>query len=368
MKIALEIIPAHRTIDDGYSRFMYAIVNAVLARNTRHEFLVILGPDGNESFITPSVRATVVRCKPGNRNLNQQFSAARLARAWGADVLHNFGAPASLFWGKPLILTIHDVAIVAQPELFPKRWVWYQRYTYAALKKKNPLVVTVSEFSKSEIVKYFRFPADRIHVVYPIPFHAPRAVGTDEQDRTRAQLSLPQKYFLYVGILEPRKNLVRLVHAFEQYRAHGGDAALVLGGRMGWKSAELQDAIRVSPAAEHIHLPGFLSDEQLPGVISAAHAFVYPSLYEGFGIPPVEALMFDVPVLSSTAASLPEVLGDAALLVDPLDTDVIAAGLRRIDDDTALRTDLVARGRLRRARYGADASAAAVLSLYDLIR
>jgi glycosyltransferase involved in cell wall biosynthesis len=171
---------------------------------------------------------------------------------------------------------------------------------------------------------------------------------------------------LYVGILEPRKNLVRLIHAFERYRAAGGDAALVIAGRIGWKAAEIERAARDSSVSTDIYMIGYVDDAHLPALISGAHAFTFPSLYEGFGAPPVEALMFDVPVLAANASCLPEILGDAAMYVDPLNEEDIATGLRQIDTDTQLRERLIHAGKTQRSLYSADNTAKGILRLYDL--
>lgn len=367
MRICLEIIPAHHEIDDGFSRWMYSVSNALFVKDTRHEFLIILGPQGNASLLKPNSRCTIMQCPPRNQNINQQFTAARLARKWGADVLHNFGAPASLMWSGKMILTIHDAAIVTHPELFPKRWALFQKYAYAALKKKNPQVITVSEFSRQEIATTMGFPIDRIHVVHPIPAFSGRDVTEDDRARSRVAYPLPKKYFFYVGVIEPRKNLTRLIAAFVKYRQESGDADLVIGGNIGWKATEIVNAAHTSPFAAHIHFTGYISDELLPGVMAGAHAFVYPSIQEGFGIPPVEALMFDVPVLSSNASCLPEVLGNAALLVNPLDVNSIAAGLHTIDTDNNLRQRLITNGKTQRLLYSAEKTAARIECIYDLL-
>src|SRR5579883_696275 len=160
MRIALDIVPAQHSVDSGYGRYMYALTSALIdatKEKNEHHFLVILGKNGNESLIPRASNVEIAHCKAANQNVNQQWYAASIARKWKADLLHNMGAPASMLWNGKLILTIHDIASVRFPKLFPKRWSLFQKYAYIYLKKKNPIVVTVSEFSKQEIAGHYHY-------------------------------------------------------------------------------------------------------------------------------------------------------------------------------------------------------------------
>jgi len=371
MRIALDIVPAQRTADSGYGRYMYALTNALLKEKTQHTFLAILGNNGNEALLPDVPNLEFARCPSGNQNINQQWHASHAARKWNADVLHNLGAPASMLWSGKLILTIHDVASVRFPELFPTRWRLFQKYAYTYLKKKNPLVVTISEFSKREIVEHLHYPVERIRVIPPIPGFQPQEISNDEKAAVKSKYKLPDAYFLYVGVIEPRKNLVRLVKAFEKYYSQSesqktnAGASLVIAGKIGWHAQELQKTIAASPVKARIYLPGYIEERDLPTLMASARAFVFPSLYEGFGAPPLEALMVNTPVLTSNCASLPEAVGNAGLLVDPTDINAIAEGLARIDSDDALRATLIANGAAHRANFTPEKTATKILAVYD---
>jgi glycosyltransferase involved in cell wall biosynthesis len=366
MRIALDIVPAQHSVDSGYGRYMYALTSALIKEKSEHQFLVILGKNGNEKLIPRASNVEIAHCKAANQNVNQQWHAASIARKWKADLLHNMGAPASMLWNGKLILTIHDIASVRFPKLFPKRWSLFQKYAYIYLKKKNPMVVTVSEFSKREIAEHYHYSAERIRVVHPIPGLQPRSVSSEEIFAVRIKYKLPEKYFLYLGVIEPRKNLIRLVQAFEEYCASTQtETSLVIAGKIGWHARELQEAIAQSPVKQRIVLPGYIDDTDLAAMLASAHAFVYPSLYEGFGYPPLEALMVNTPVLTSNCASLPEAVGDAGLPVDPLDVHALAEGLHRIDTDITLRTQLIANGEKHRMNFTPEHSARKILTLYN---
>ncbi|MFQ3661823.1 MAG: glycosyltransferase family 1 protein, partial [Chloroflexaceae bacterium] len=161
--------------------------------------------------------------------------------------------------------------------------------------------------------------------------------------------ALEAPYFLYIGTIQPRKNLTRLIEAF----AHAGpdDALLVIAGRRGWLSEPIVRRVAELGLTNRVRFPGYVPDADLPALLSGALAFVFPSLYEGFGMPVLEAMACGAPVLTSTTSALPEVAGDAALLVDPCDTDAIAAALRRLAADAPLRASLRARGLVRAADF-----------------
>ena len=167
---------------------------------------------------------------------------------------------------------------------------------------------------------------------------------------------------MYVGTLQPRKNLARLIEAFARAQTHP-DTQLLIAGRAGWLSEPLADIARAHGVADRVHLIGFVPDADLPSLLAGARAFVFPSLYEGFGMPVLEAMASGAAVLTSTTSALPEVAGDAACLVDPTDVDAIAAGISRLDGDDAYHVDLVAKGFQQAQRFSWDTCAATTLAV-----
>jgi glycosyltransferase involved in cell wall biosynthesis len=251
------------------------------------------------------------------------------------------------------VVTIHDCAFFDCPDGFTPSFVrWYQ-YLVPRLARRAARILTVSSFSRDRICELFRIAPEKVII-------APNGVSTHwrpamKQDvvNIRARLGLEQPYVLYVGSIEPRKNLQRLLESWQQLGAAKSGLTLLLVGAQG----------RVFRDASFDQLPGdvrttgFLPDADLRSLFTDAEAFVFPSLYEGFGLPVLEAMACGTPVLCSQAAALPEVAGDAALLVDPLDTESIADGLRRILTDHELRQTLRQRGFRRVAEFSWDATA-----------
>ena len=211
-------------------------------------------------------------------------------------------------------------------------------------------------------------PEEKVHVIYPgynADLFRPD-LPQSESDEALQRHGLQADYFLHVGTLEPRKNLVRLIQAFDLVRRKSHeDIQLVLAGGKGWKYESIFEEIHRLNLHDSVRLLGYVPDEDLPGLIKGARAVVYPSLYEGFGIPPLEAMAVGTPVLTSNTSSLPEVVGDAAVLVDPEDVGSIASGMEDIWTDGDLRQSLQEKGWLRAQRFAWDKSARQTMDLYN---
>ncbi len=251
------------------------------------------------------------------------------------------------------VVTIHDLGYHYYPEahtVFQNIYLrWSTRYNARAATR----VVADSEATKRDLIHYYRIPEERIRVVYPgrdeslVPIVEPGA-----QARMRARYGLSDSYLLYVGTLHPRKNLVRLVQAFAIFlrSSLSPNLQLVLAGQKGWLYDEVLTQVRKLGLTERVVLTGYVPDADLPVLLSGALAFVFPSLYEGFGLPMLEAMACETPVVCSNVSSLPEVAGEAALLVDPLDTESLVNAIGQIVTDEGLRRTLVERG-LRQMQY-----------------
>ncbi len=277
--------------------------------------------------------------------------------------------------GLPSIATIHDIV----PLRHPQTTLDDKRFFYRLVKRllaEMDHIVTVSEFSRQDIMAMFGVPADRITNTYQAVRLPP---GADKDETTLAHelqsaYGLEKDgYFLFYGALEPKKNVGRLVEA---YAGSGARIPLVIAGGLGWQYDEdlarigserfrsyRVDGGTIRPEHRVIRLD-YVPASRLASLIRGARAVTFPSIYEGFGLPVLEAMLLGTPVLTSTLSSLPEVAGDAALLVDPYDVDAIAAGLRRLDGDADLRAELVRRGRERAALFSEERYAEAVGTVY----
>jgi glycosyltransferase involved in cell wall biosynthesis len=253
----------------------------------------------------------------------------------------------------PCSVIVYDLVPFVEGARSQARAARIERATIRPALRRAAALLCISEATRSDLVARFPRAAGRAHVV---PLGAdPRFASAQRDPAVEERHGLDRPYVLAVGTLEPRKNLERLIAA---WRGLDGTHALALVGPRGWEEERIVEAAR----AGDVRLLGRVSDEDLAALYAGCACFAYPSLYEGFGLPVLEAMAAGAPVLTSNVSSLPEVAGDAALLVDPLDTEALRAGLERLLSDEALRADLAARGRERAALFTWDRTAAATLA------
>lgn len=253
----------------------------------------------------------------------------------------------------PIVSTVHDVSFLAHPEWFSFRDRVVLRAGVGATLARGASVLTVSDFSKVEIGDYYRVPADRIQVTKEAADPRFRVLTPGESGVDRLlEMGIRLPYVLAVGNLQPRKNLARLVESFVRLKQESPiPHQLVLAGKAQWKQSDLYEAIRRSGVEKDVLATGYITDDALVSLYNAADVFVYPSLYEGFGLPVLEAMACGVPVVASQTTSIPEVAGDAALLVDPLDTRELAKAIGRVLLDRPLHETLRAKGLKQAATF-----------------
>ncbi|HEY2410911.1 MAG TPA: glycosyltransferase family 1 protein [Pirellulaceae bacterium] len=269
-----------------------------------------------------------------------------LPRRLGRDLLWSPSTTGPLSV-KRQVVTIHDCAFFDQANCFSRAFAaWYQ-FLVPRLARAARRIIAVSEFSKQRIVELCRVPAEKVSVIYSGVGNQFRPHSVDEIAAVRTKLALPQRYILCVGSLEPRKNLGRLLQAWQRVQPRLAGLSLVL---VGAKSHVFRDA-GLSESPPGVHLAGYLDDELLPAVYAGAELFVYPSIYEGFGLPVIEAMASGAPVITSNVTALPEVAGDAAAFVDPLHVDSIAAGIETLAQNEQQKSELRQKGIIRAAQF-----------------
>jgi alpha-1,3-rhamnosyl/mannosyltransferase len=255
---------------------------------------------------------------------------------------------------------VHDLTFVRFPELCTPDVLQYRELVRRAI-GRGAVVHTPSEFVAGEVREAFDVPADRV-----VAIHSGVAAVAGGDAAAGARLAGGKRYVLALGTVEPRKNLPTLVRAFAAVAAADPDAdvRLVVAGPDGWDHDQFTDAVRASAARDRIVRLGYVADVARRDLLAGATVFAYPSRYEGFGLPPLEAMAVSVPVVATAAGALPEVLGDAARFVDPTDDDALAGAIIGLLDDTGAREELVARGHQQVARYSWTQTADAVVALY----
>jgi glycosyltransferase involved in cell wall biosynthesis len=273
------------------------------------------------------------------------------------DVVHatNYVAPPARV---PVVVSIYDLTFVRFPELCTPDTLRYPRLVRRAMERGVQVHVT-SDFVGREVADAFGLDPTRIRRVYP--GIAPVAGGDAARGRTLAQAD---EYLLALGTVEPRKNLPALVRAFDSFAAERDGTKLVVAGPDGWGVEAYTTAAREARARDRIVRLGFVTDDDRRHLLAGASAFAYPSVYEGFGFPPLEAMAAGVPVVAGTAGSLPEVLGDAAALVDPADVDALAAALLQAIADPDWRERAVRRGKERAGRFTWPVAVDEMVKLY----
>lgn len=280
-----------------------------------------------------------------------QMRAARALTALNPDVAHftngmiPFASPVST------IVTIHDMSLRLYPRCHPVRRLLLNRPLMRVAITQAAAIVTVSQSARRDLLRLHGVPPDRVSVVHEAASPAFRPIADrDRLDVVRARHGLPARFILYVGAIEPRKNLSRLVDAFAAARARGVPHHLVCVGPYGWSSRGLAGRIERLGLNEVVHFTGYVPFEDLPGIYNLAEFFVFPSLYEGFGLPVVEAMASGLPVITSNTSSLGEIAAGAAETIDPTDTEALTDAIVRLAASPELRRDLSRRG-LQRSRF-----------------
>jgi glycosyltransferase involved in cell wall biosynthesis len=268
--------------------------------------------------------------------------------------VHFVGFPAVLAQRKPTVVTVHDLTFKTRPETrgdLISRFHWEFFGVRGARRADH--VITISQNTQRDIQHFLNVPEERISVIYEAAASIFRPVEPESARITaRGKYGIEGRYILFVGTLEPIKNLSRLIEAYALARQRGmTEPSLVVVGQKGWQFADIFARVERLGLQDEIVFTGFVPDEDLPALYSGADVFVMPSLYEGFGLPVLEAMACGTPVLTSDVSSLPEIASDAAILVNPMDVDALAEALERVCGDDYLRQNMRLAGLARAAQF-----------------
>ncbi len=290
---------------------------------------------------------------------------ARAVNTSGVSLFHGIDHNMTPLLKFPSIVTVHDLIplVLRGPYLGPKSWLWMQAHRAAC--RRASLVIAVSECTRDDVARIWKISRERIEAVPEgvSPRYRPVEGGPLEKILERCGIRRP--YLLYIGGFDPRKNIGNMLLAYKRFLLAGGEAAMVLCGDVGGFADYLADEIAELGLGGSVLLPGFVADEDLPALYSGALALVFVSVYEGFGLPLLEAMACGTPVLASDVSSIPGVVGDAALLVDPLDPTAIAGGLTLLAEDPDTRARLVEKGLSRSSGFTWEKTAARIRELYE---
>ena len=367
MRVAIDARKLH---DFGIGTYIRNLLRQ-LARIDQQTEYVLLSPEPDldiAAHLGPNFR-TVLEPSP-NYSLREQLHVPWVLHRERPDVFHAPHYVLPLAVRCRSVVTIHDCIHLMFPQYLPNKAAYaYARTSMWAAVKRSDCILTVSEASKRDILHFFNVAPEKIVVVYnAIDDHFWLTPPEDEVARVRERYQLDHQFVLYVGNIKPHKNLVRLIEAFDELRRTGlEDLKLLIIGDEISKLPALRRAVHGHKLHKHVRFLGYVSDGTLRILYRLASAFVFPSLYEGFGLPPLEAMASGTPVVTSNQSSLPEVTGDAAVLVDPYDVGSIVDGMRRVLTDTVLADDLRRRGPERAREFSWARSVEKTRQVYEAV-
>lgn len=347
---------------EGIGRFSHELLRRLVKNHPEVEWIFLFDRHPDPQFIYgPNVTAIVL--PPPTRHpllwwFWMEFRIPRALKKAGADLFFSPDGFASLHTSVPQAVVIHDLNFEHYPHFLPFSVRRYYRRFFPRFAHKARRVITVSHFSAGDISGRYGVDPGKIDVVPNAISEEFRPLGEEEKRLAANEYAGGAPYFVFVGAFNPRKNLVTLLRAFGQFSLNDPDRhKLVLVGAPMFRLAELEAARAALPFPERLVFAGRLDNRRLNHCLGGARGLAFPSVFEGFGIPVVEAFACGVPVLTSSVSSLPEVAGGAALLVDPMDADAIAEGLSRLATDSSLREDLIGKGFERARDFSWDRSA-----------
>ncbi len=351
----------------GINWYIYHLLQN-LAPISDFDYTVFLGDRHAREYFRPMTinPSRLPTHQPIVRIAWEQFVQPFAVRRAHIDLLHALAFAGPLAISIPWIVTVYDLSFVRYPRSFNSLNRLYLTWAVRNSLRRANRVIAISESTRRDLVATFGADPARIAAVYcgVDPSFAP-AQNQTELESFRVRRRVPERFILHVGTIEPRKNIARLVRALARAkRAARLPHRLVLIGARGWKYAEVDAVIEQEGMQEDVVFAGYAPPDELPLWYRAADVFAYPSRYEGFGLPPLEALASGTPVVASNAASLPEVVGDAALLVAPDDEAALADALVRAATDAALREQMIARGLAQAAKFSWARAARETADIY----
>lgn len=275
---------------------------------------------------------------------------------------------APLAFGGKTITFIYDISFVTHRQFSNDKNARLLNKEVPKAVKKSDLIITISKNAKEEIIKHYGADANKIQIVYPAVDHKMfHRSGRGEMAKVQKKYNLSKKYILYTGTIEPRKNIVGIIDAYKALPQQLRDEyQLVLAGGKGWKDEEIKRSLAAAKG-ENIRLTGYVKDEDLPPLYSGASVFVYPSFYEGFGMPPLEAMACGVPVITSNNSSLPEAVGIAGITINAEDTKALTQNIKRVLTDEKLAKNMIKEGYLQAKKFSWTVSAAKLKDIIDTI-
>lgn len=366
MKIAVNTRFLLKDYLEGYGYFIFETFLRIVRNHPEHEFIFIFDRPYDSKFIfAENIKPVVIGPQarhPLLWKLWYDIKIPAVLKKYKADVFVSCDGFCSLGTNVPQCIVVHDLSFLHYPSFNKKaHTIFYKRYIPRFLKKAGS-IATVSAFSKQDILSFYKnIPASKINVVYSGVKEIFKPVGEKEKKAIKEQYTSGKEFFIYVGAIHPRKNLENLLKAFSVFKKRQQSGMkLLLVGRLAWKYQPFLEKLKTYKYRDDVVLTGYVSDEELSRILGSAYAMLYPSLFEGFGVPVLEAMHCDVPVITSINSSMQEIAQEAALYCDPSDYNSIADKMMLLYKDENLRKKLIIKGKEIFPKYSWDATAEAI--------
>ena len=367
MNFGLDGIPLNQSLT-GVGHYTLELAHA-LARIASEDHFELVSPlpylprpelkaPSNLQFTQPKLNAL-------DRRFWWQVGLPRYIRRSRFNLFHGTNYSVPLFKPCSTVVTVHDLSLLLWPQTHAQHLSRRARWRLPLMARRADAIIVPSQSIKAEVCEHLKIDDSKITVIPEAPRSSFWQVPIAETVAVRRRLNIGDDFILFVGTIEPRKNLLTLVRAFaEVLRNRACETQLVLAGSEGWLTGELHDFLRTAEVSERVRFAGYLADDDLRALYSSCRIFVYPSLYEGFGLPLLEAMRCGAPVITSNIPSIRETVGDAALLVSPTDVHELAGSLMQLIENQSERERRSAAGKQHALKFSWDRAATATLEVY----
>ncbi len=368
MRLGYDITPL-TGIRSGVGNYAQYVLSHMAQLHPEWQYLLF----SNRPFVDVNTMMPQARLVPAyfpySRWLWMQFRLPQAIRQSQPDLCHFMNNTAPFWHVVPYVLTIHDVSLFLHSQYHPRSRLLALRWLLPLVARRAAHVVTHSEFARQDIMQVLDVPGEKITTVHAAAAdHFRPFTDPVQQTIIRERYQLPEKFVLYVGTIEPRKNLPRLLKAMTTVWCYHPDCPLLLVGPSGWLMEGVLEKEKINVGGKgQVRYLGYVAAEDLPGIYSLACVFAFPSLYEGFGLPPLEAMACGTPVLTSQHSAMAEVCGDAAWLVDPLDEAAIAEGLLMFLEQPVQRELFIERGLAQAQLFSWERTAQETAAIYEQV-
>ncbi len=364
MRIAIDARLSYR-FQGGITQYTLNLVRALAAIDQQNSYTIFQRSADQRTIVSQKNFRRVSLHTPAHHPLEQYILSLELLTHSAIDMIHWTDFIPPFYYRRPSVITVHDLHFLLYPHFLTRDSAKYYGLIDRAVRRADH-IIAVSKATKQDLIRLTGTPRKKITVIYEAAESIYFPIQNQEAlERIRHKHHLPEKYILFVGTIEPRKNLKTLIRAYQMLIANYKiDVDLAIAGKPGWLYDDVHQLVQELSLQERVHFLGRVSTADLPLLYNAAQMFTLPSFYEGFGLPPLEAMACGIPVIVSDTSSMPEVVGDAALRVEPEDTEGFAVAMHRLMTEQDLRQDMIAKGQKRVKAFSWERAAQETLAVY----